>query len=92
MSFYDYWHEKQVREAAEVRVLVEQAQGWIGCRVWIAPTPNMGLSAKATYGEVESIDERGEVKVLVGYDAADRPHYYTSHVTRLGRLITRATE
>ncbi len=92
MTFYDYWKDKQAQEAEAMRVLIEQAQGWIGCRVWIAPTPRMGLLAKPTYGEVESIDEWGVVKVLVGYDAAERPQYHTSQVTHLGCMIMMAEE
>jgi hypothetical protein len=87
MSFYEYWHEQQAKKAAERQVLIEQSQSWTGRRVWVSAPASVGGTQ---YGEVERIDEQGRVYIVVGYDHADQPRYWTSDVGLLGRSVTLA--
>ena len=87
VSFYEEWHEQQARKAAERRALIEQAQAWVGCRVWVTYG---GMLLSSDYGEVERIDEHGRVFILVGYDSNDQPCYCIVDVTLLGQKVTRA--
>ena len=87
VGFYEEWHEQQARKAAERQALIEQAQAWVGCRVWVA----LGkILPSSVYGEVERIDEQGRVFILVGYDSHDQPRYCIADVALLGQQVTRA--
>lgn len=88
MTFHEYWQEQQAQEAVVLRSQIEQAQSWVGCRVRIAPLGLVVGSVHPTYGEIESIDGRGGVNIVVGYDASGRPRCHGSHVSCLGQSVT----
>ena len=93
MTFYEYWQEKQGQDAATLQRLIEQSQMWVGRRVWVAPTPGVtGSAAPSTYGEIEGIDERGRVKIVVGRSPSNTPLYHFTDVFSLGNLVTLANE
>jgi hypothetical protein len=84
VSFHEWWQEQQAQKMAARQAAVEQAGAWIGRRVWCRG-PDGPL-----YGEIERIDERGVVSVVIGYNRQDQPLYLYSDVELLGRSITLA--
>jgi hypothetical protein len=86
MGFYEYWHEREARRHAEEQACVKRAHEWIGRRVRVR---SFEVPNHWEYGEVESVDERGMVRILVGYTPDDHPWYVTVSANVLGDKVVR---
>lgn len=92
MTFFEYWTQKQTQERAEVQALIKQSQHWVGRRVKIAPSRSLGFLSPEQDGEVERIDERGNVYIVVGFNDVFQPRYYVCSVSMLGQPVTLVEE
>ena len=87
MDFFDYWQQQKAQERDMFEQKMEQAQGWIGHRVWVR---SAFVPGSWVYGEVERINERGRACIVVGYNDQGRPYYHEVDVRLLGETVLRA--
>jgi hypothetical protein len=97
MGFREDWQERQTVALNELHQAVAQArEQWLGRRVWVwanrVDRLYRGYMPEWQYGEVESVEDNGRVKVLYGYTDTGHAVFCSFQVVDLGRLVVLAEE